>query len=99
MDAAFGQGEVFRLVAARGCTYAVKVGYWSWLPLKQLAAARQRWEPLPPGATGFMTALPIPQCNPHPRVMLYRHPSHPHTPPPSPPALLPPTTRPLPPTP
>jgi hypothetical protein len=30
-----------RRLAARGCAYAIKVGYvgyWSWVPLKQLAA-------------------------------------------------------------
>ena len=35
MDAAFFQPDVLRLLAARGCAYAIKVGYWSWLPLKQ----------------------------------------------------------------
>src|SRR2546425_48091 len=39
MDAAFCQRDVFRLLAARRCAYAIKVGYWSWLPLKALAAA------------------------------------------------------------
>src|SRR5467141_5370437 len=28
MDAAFFQRDIFRLLAARGCTYAIKVGYW-----------------------------------------------------------------------
>jgi hypothetical protein len=32
MDAAFCQRDVFRLLTARGCAYAIKVGYWSWLP-------------------------------------------------------------------
>jgi len=32
MDAAFFQRDVLRLLAARGCAYAIKVGYWSWLP-------------------------------------------------------------------
>src|SRR5881397_3936488 len=32
MDAAFFQPDVLRLLAARGCAYAIKVGYWSWLP-------------------------------------------------------------------
>src|SRR5207244_11607444 len=41
MDAAFFQRDVLRLLTARGCAYAIKVGYWSWLPLKQLAAERQ----------------------------------------------------------
>jgi Transposase DDE domain group 1 len=72
MDAAFCQREVFRLLAARRCAYAIKVGYWSWLPLKALAAAREQWEPLAPDVTGFMTELPIAQWNLQLRVMLYR---------------------------
>src|SRR5256885_15463148 len=31
MDAAFFQRDLLRLLAARGCAYAIKVGYWSWL--------------------------------------------------------------------
>src|SRR5881409_1259632 len=72
MDAAFCQRDVFRLLAARRCAYAIKVGYWSWLPLKALAATRQRWEPLAPDVAGFMTDLTIPQWNLQLRVMLYR---------------------------
>src|SRR5262249_31631791 len=49
MDAAFFQRDVLRLLAARGCAYAIKVGDWSWLPLKQLAAERQPWQTLAPG--------------------------------------------------
>src|SRR5260370_9400883 len=64
MDAAFCQREVFRLLAARCCTYAVKVGSWSWLPLKHLAPPRQRSEPLPPGVTTFLTTLPLPTLTP-----------------------------------
>lgn len=37
-----------------------------------LGTARQRWEPLAPDVTGFMTDLPIPQWNLQLRVMLYR---------------------------
>src|SRR5438876_5834518 len=72
MDAAFCQRDVFRLLAARRCAYAIKVGYWSWLPLKALAATRQRWEPLAPDVAGFMTDLAIPQWSLQLRVMLYR---------------------------
>src|SRR5881409_2087192 len=72
MDAAFCQRDVFRLLAARRCAYAIKVGYWSWLPLKALAAARQRWEPLAPAVAGFMADLAIPQWNLQLRIMLYR---------------------------
>jgi hypothetical protein len=72
MDAAFFQREVFRLLAARGCTYAIKVGYWHWLPLQQLAAARQRWLPVAPNVTGFFHDLDIPQWQLRLRVMIYR---------------------------
>jgi Transposase DDE domain group 1 len=60
-DAAFFQRDVLQLLAARGCGYAIKVGYWSWLPLKQLAADRQRWHPIAPKVTGFFHDLAIPQ--------------------------------------
>src|SRR5215467_5196760 len=72
MDAAFFQPTVLRLLTARGCGYAIKVGYWSWLPLKQLAAARRHWHALAPGVTGFEHQLAIPQWNLRLRVMIYR---------------------------
>jgi hypothetical protein len=72
MDAAFFQPDVLRLLAARGCAYAIKVGYWSWLPLKQLAAERRHWHALAPGVTGFEHLLVIPQWRLRLRVMLYR---------------------------
>lgn len=72
MDAAFFQRDVLRLLAARGCAYAIKVGYWGWLPLKQLAAERERWLPVAPNVTGFFHDLPIPQWNLKLRVMIYR---------------------------
>src|ERR687892_1738369 len=72
MDAAFFQRDVLRLLAARGCAYAIKVGYWSWLPLKQLAAERHDWQPLAPGVTGFEHQLVIPQWKVRLRVMIYR---------------------------
>ena len=72
MDAAFFQREILRLLAARGCGYAIKVGYWSWLPLKQLAADQHHWRPLAPGVTGFEHRLTIPQWRLDVRVMIYR---------------------------
>src|SRR5437899_4585840 len=72
MDAAFFQRDVLRLLAARSCAYAIKVGYWSWLPLKQLAAERQQWHALAPAVTGFEHQLVIPQWNLRLRVMIYR---------------------------
>jgi hypothetical protein len=59
MDAAFFQADVLRLLAARRCGYAIKVGYWNWLPLKQPAAERRAWHPLAPGVTGFEHQLVI----------------------------------------
>src|SRR2546426_878755 len=72
MDAAFCQPAVLRLLAARGCGYAIKVGYWHWLPLKQLAADRQRWFPVTPEVSGFFHDLDIPQWHLRLRVMIYR---------------------------
>ena len=72
MDAAFFQPDVLRLLAARDCRYAIKVGYWSWLPLKQLAAERRDWHALAPGVTGFEHQLDIPQWRLRLRVMIYR---------------------------
>jgi Transposase DDE domain group 1 len=72
MDAAFCQRAVFRLLATQGCAYAIKIGYWSWLPLKQLAAERQRWLPVAPNVTGFFHELDIPQWQLRLRVMIYR---------------------------
>jgi Transposase DDE domain group 1 len=72
MDAAFFQRDVLRLLAARGGGYAIKVGYWSWLPLKPLAAERRPWHALAPGVTGFEHLLAIPPWNLRLRVMIYR---------------------------
>jgi hypothetical protein len=72
MDAAFFQRDVLRLLAARGCAYAIKVGYWSWLPLKHLAAERRHWHALAPDVTGFEHQLVVRPWNLRLRVMIYR---------------------------
>ena len=72
MDAAFFQRDILRLLARRRCAYAIKVGYWTWLPLKQLAADARTWIPLAPGVTGFEHDLVIRQWNLRVRVMIYR---------------------------
>jgi DDE family transposase len=73
MDAAFFQQGIFRLLTARECFYAIKVGYWSWLPLKQVAADCRHWEPVAPGVGAHETELVIPQWNDlRLRVVLYR---------------------------
>ena len=54
-----------------------KVGCWHWLPLKQLAAERERWQPVAPNVTGFFRDLHIPPWNLRLRMMLYRrHDAH-----------------------
>jgi len=58
MDAAFFQRDILCLLTQRRCAYAIKVGYWSWLPLKHLAAEARPWLPLAPGVTGFSNYLP-----------------------------------------
>src|SRR6266849_10056780 len=72
MDAAFCQPGIFRLLTARDCGYAIKVGFWDWLPLKQLAADRQRWHAVAPNVRGFFHDLAIPQWQLQLRVMIYR---------------------------
>jgi len=72
MDAAFFPRDILQLLAARGCHYAIKVGYWNWLPLKQLAAERREWRSLAPGVTGFEHRLTIPQWKLDVRLMIYR---------------------------
>jgi hypothetical protein len=72
MDATFFQRDVLRLLAARRCAYAIKVGYWNWLPLKRFAAECRVWQPLAPDVTRFACALPILQWGLQLRVMLYR---------------------------
>src|SRR3989475_10323317 len=72
MDAAFFQREILGLLARHRCAYAIKVGYWNWLPLKQLAAQARTWLPLAPGVPGFDHPLGIPQWNLRLRVMIYR---------------------------
>jgi DDE family transposase len=73
MDAAFFQRGILHLLTARDCGYVIKVGYWSWLPLKAIAAACRRWHPVAPSVTGHETDLVIPQWNDlRLRVVLYR---------------------------
>ena len=72
MDAAFFQRDVFRLLAGRSCAYAIKVGYWNWLPLKRLAAETRHWVTVAPDVTACETRLDIPQWHLRLRMMLYR---------------------------
>jgi hypothetical protein len=72
MDGAFFQRDVFRLLAARGGGYAIKVGCWSWLPLQRLAAETRHWVSVAPDVTACETLLEERRWNLRLRVMLYR---------------------------
>src|SRR5207249_1212059 len=56
------------------------LSYWSWLPLKQLAAERRQWHALAPDVTGFEHQLVIPPWNLRLRVMIYRKHVQPESP-------------------
>jgi hypothetical protein len=47
MAAAFFQRGILQLLVARERGFAIKVGYWSWLPLKAITAACRRWQQAP----------------------------------------------------
>src|SRR5262249_19463198 len=55
LGAAFFQRGILQLLTARDCGYAIKVGYWSWLPLKAIAGACRQWKPIASGVTGYET--------------------------------------------
>ena len=64
LGAAFFQRGVLQLLTARACGYAIKVGYWSWLLLKAIAAGG-RWCWVAPGMAGYETEPVISQWQPH----------------------------------
>jgi len=71
-DAAFFPARCPLPAPGPSVSSAIKVGYRSWLPLKQLAGKRQRWRPVAPKVTGFFHDLDIPQWNLRVWVMIYR---------------------------
>ncbi len=72
MDAAFFQQEILTLLAREGCEYAIKVGFWTWLDLKALVAARTRWARVDAQVSYFETQVPIEPWGLTLRVVLYR---------------------------
>lgn len=53
--------DVTQAAGGPGSTYTIKVGYWRWLRVKQLTAARQHWLPVAPNVTGFFHDLNVPR--------------------------------------
>ena len=72
MDAASASATCSACSPLGAARTAIKVGYWSWPPLKQLAADRPHWLPVAPNVTGFFHDLHIPQWDLQLRVMIYR---------------------------
>jgi hypothetical protein len=59
MDAAFFQREILELLAREGCEYAIKVGFWKWVGLKPLVAARRHWHRVNAQLIYFEAQLPL----------------------------------------
>ncbi|MFQ5947188.1 MAG: IS1380 family transposase [Anaerolineae bacterium] len=72
MDAAFFQREILQLLAREGCEYAMKVGFWKWVGLKALVAARRRWDRVNAQVSCFETQLPLEPWGLTLRVVIYR---------------------------
>jgi len=72
MDAAFFQREVLELLLRKGCEYAIKVGFWKWVGLKELVAAHRRWHRVNGQVSYFETALPLEPWGLTLRVAIYR---------------------------
>ncbi len=72
MDAAFFQREILTLLAREGCDYAIKVGFWTWVGLKERVAAQRRWERVDAHVSAFETQLPLEPWGLTLRVVVYR---------------------------
>ena len=72
MDAAFFQRDILKLLQRLGVGYAIKVGFWQWLPLKQLVAERRRWRRVGDGIGAFETKLSLKKWGLKLRVVVYR---------------------------
>ncbi len=72
LDAAFFQREVLTLLARQGCEYAMKVGFWTWVGLKERVAARRAWERVDAQVSAFETQLPLEPWGLTLRVVVYR---------------------------
>ena len=59
MDAAFFQENLLRLLARRGCLYAIKVPFCQWTGVRAAVAAQQRWAAVQPDISCFETRLTL----------------------------------------
>ena len=76
MDGAFFQENILKLLDRLGCSFAIKVPFWKWLPLRSLVAAQKRWTRLDSETSCFETEMPIAQWGLSLRVVVYRERVH-----------------------
>ncbi len=72
MDAAFFQQNILKLLARRGCFYAIKVPFCQWTGVKALVAAQSRWTAVAADIDGFETQLELAAWGLALRVVVYR---------------------------
>lgn len=72
LDAAFFQREILRLLEREKVGYAIKAGFWQWLPLKELVAKRRRWRPVSAEVSAFEVRLSIEPWGLDQRIVIYR---------------------------
>jgi Transposase DDE domain group 1 len=61
MDAAFFQRGILQLLTAQDCSYTIKVGYWSWLPLCPLARGGGTFSDPSPRSARLLLAPTLPR--------------------------------------
>src|SRR5271169_3641477 len=72
MDAAFFQEKLLKLLARRGCSYAIKVPFSQWTGVRAAVAAQKHWAPVQPQITCFQTALKLKVWELELRVVVFR---------------------------
>lgn len=72
MDSAFFHRDILSYLGQNGIEYAIKVGFFDWLPLRNLVSARKRWRRIRPDLSYFETLVDIAQWNMRLRVVIYR---------------------------
>jgi hypothetical protein len=72
MDSAFFQQSILKLLARERCDYAIKVGFWDWVHLKEKVANRRRWDRINGVVSCFETQLELQPWNLSVRVVVYR---------------------------
>ena len=72
MDSAFFQRKILELLDRKKCEYAIKMGFWPWVDLKPLVAARRHWSRVNAQVSCFETQLTLACWNMTLRVVVYR---------------------------